>query len=315
MFILRISLKAKFFNLAFFYTPGVRDKRGLGEFGRNVSSSLRLKTVVFLIIICLFSWKALFCQIGHKLQYKSQTNEIMYEFSTYGEGVQETEGSRIVSQRSMRGLVSFRFVGETAQQLMVEMVYDSLEIYAVSELEETTIKDPPEVIGLLIKKVLARSGDQLSSVELNEFGIMPASVSFSTQNEFLTNLPDKPIFENQTFKMIDRDTVFIASGACLNNMDLEYKFSGKEMALGYNCVKLTVNGKAKISGDFSRQGTQFLISGEGAIIGTILFSPEKGLLVSSSNETKLHLNILTSGNQPISIPVIQTSRSEINLFQ
>ncbi len=272
-----------------------------------------MRTILFLYIFCFFQFTNLFSQKKYELQYKAQPHKLKYKFSTTAEGVQETAGMRIVSERFAQGLVSLQLVEETADHLTVEMVYDSLQIQAVSELGETVIKSPSEVIGMLIKKVITRNGDQLSSVEISEFGVLPAAVSFSTKNEFLTNLPDKPIFEHQTLIAVDTDTVLIATGTCLNELSLEYLFLGKEVVFGYDCVKLGVNGKAKLSGDFNRQNTQFYITGEGNIMGTILFSPEKGLLVSSSNQTKLHLSIMTTGDEPVSIPVIQTGRSEIIL--
>lgn len=273
-----------------------------------------MKTLIFLFALLVFPALALHAQPQYELQYKSQPQPLKYKFSTYAEGVQEAEGTRVLSERSMQGLVSLRFVAETPQQLTVEMVYDSLKMLSVSEIGETVVQHPPEIIGLRIKKVIARNGDQLSSAELDKFGFLPAAVSFSTQNEFLTNLPDRPVFLSQTVKTTDTDTVYILTSAGLNEMAIEYKLTGEEVIDGYKCVKLAVNGQAELSGDFVREGTQFFLTGQGVITGTILFSPEKGLLVFSENQTKLHLNVMTSGDEAVFIPVIQTSRSEIELF-
>ena len=70
----------------------------------------------------------------------------------------------MVSERSHHGIVALNFIGETEKQLTFEMKYDSLQISAVSELGETSVQNPPEVIAQSIKKIIITT----IKIKLNE---------------------------------------------------------------------------------------------------------------------------------------------------
>ncbi|MCG8607632.1 hypothetical protein MJD09_21935 [bacterium] len=192
------------------------------------------------------------------------------------------------------------------------MTITDFELAFTSALMDSTIKNPPEIMGLKLRKEIKEHGDQVRTLVLDdgndELGGLVAQ-SFNVSSEFLPNLPYGKLEAGRAVKLSDVDTVSTSGRTVISSKDMEYVLEGEELKMGYNCVRVRYQGLVNAEGSGSFQGMmQFDLQGDGDIEGVLHFAPKEGIIISDERTATMELTAKITGPQNMTLPITQTEK-------
>ncbi len=266
--------------------------------------------------LLLLAWAPVSAKEKYVCKYKmEQGAALRYKTDTRILALQEVMGSEFESKSSFSGITKASLQGyDKNDNLEIILEIEALEITVQSMQVDSTLSNPDGLVGKQIRKLLAPNGDQLASVEIDTFlvpGFMPG---FSSEQEFLPNLPGQPLETGATVQLSDIDTTHTRGGQTIRKMKVDFTLLGEELLAGHNCLKMAVKGEIELTGEGSMRGMSFFLEGDGDIEGIIHFEPTAGILVGMQNAIDIEMTIAVTGQQTMVIPTSQTIETKMELM-
>ncbi|RMF58325.1 MAG: hypothetical protein D6743_17805 [Calditrichaeota bacterium] len=273
--------------------------------------------LVFSLLTLAFAARV-FTGQGYRLVYKMNKGDTLkYSQSSEMEQVQEMMGTEQKVGSTSDTAIKLVCENRGANgDLTLVMTYESFKVAVTSAVLDSTFDNPGGIVGKRVKKFVRPNGDQIKSVELDSIKILPVNRGFSSEQEFLPNLPDEALEMGKPVTRSDVDTSHTLGGTTVVTSEVQYTLLGKEAKAGYDCVKLGLKGTVDIDGSGKLpQGFELFFEGDGSIEGTIYFAPKEGILVSSENKTDIEMTAALKGQQNMTIPITQSVKSTLNLIK
>ena len=161
--------------------------------------------------------------------------------------------------------------------------------------------------GKIIKRALI---DSLS----DRAQMMGSSIIQSISNLY-AKLPGKKISDGANWTNTRTDSVKSMGGEMIVKSDYTYSLKGKEMKNGINCYKIPYSAKITSHGEAAISGMDFSIEGTGKMSGTIYSSVSDGSVVGIDGQNENNMNLSTSGDQKMVVPVTQSSTLKTELIK
>lgn len=148
-----------------------------------------------------------------------------------------------------------------------------------------------------------------------DFGMM-AGGKQSIRTYFRTILPDlptKPIKIGETWTELD--TTKMKQGGMNINITTEstHTLEAMETTSGFECLKISTKSKGALIGEGQQMGANLNFEGDLEGKATWYFAYKNGLFVKSHAENFMEGTIAVSGAANMTIPMTQTTKSEVNL--
>jgi hypothetical protein len=240
---------------------------------------------------------------------------LMYSLVSTAESTQNVRDSQETSQT--KSISKFKILSEGANpsgNLVFIVSHESLKYNITGAMFDSTFLDPVGMVGKRVRKTIAPNGDQINSIEVDHFEPFAANPSFSSEQEFLTNLPNREIELHESVTFADIDTIHTFGGMTVNRLDAVYRLIGTEVKSGFDCLKLQIRGRISLGGNGRTQGMDFSLEGGGTVEGIIYFAPKEGVLVQSENHSRLELLAVVAGTENLAIPISQVTHSTLMLL-
>ena len=153
--------------------------------------------------------------------------------------------------------------------------------------------------GNIIKKSII---DSLSTrAEMAGSSIMQSIINLYAK------LPGKEIADGDSWKDTKTDSVNSMGGNIIIKSDYTYSLKGKENKNGSDCYKIEYTAAIASHGNASISGMEFYIEGSGKMTGTIYTSVSDGAIFGIEGKNENNMNLATTGDQKMVIPVSQSS--------
>lgn len=251
------------------------------------------------------------------VRYKMPKDETFgYTMTTGTEMLQEVMGSEqeIKSNSTVKAVLTSEGA-DAAGNLVFTLVYDSFVAEIDHVMMDSTVENPPGIVNKRIRKVITPSGDQLESVEVDTIEIgMFSQGGFSSDREFLLDFPEAPLEMGTPVLRSDIDSTAMMGGTMRVQSDIDFTWVGNESLMGYDCMKIDLDGTVRLEGNGTMRGMMdIFLEGDGDVTGTAYFAPAEGVLVSYENIGDFEMTIAVTGQQNMTIPVTQTTKSSLKL--
>lgn len=270
--------------------------------------------VAFIVAVCVLLATAADKQAVRYQMPKGQS--LKYVMSADSEILQEVMGSEQEVTSNSKASFTLTSDGENdAGNLVFTIVYDSFVAEINHVMMDSTVENPEGIINKRVKKVITPSGDQLESVEIDtiKLGVFSQG-GFSSNREFLPDFPADPLEMGTPVTSSDVDSMESMGGMLQVQSDVDFTWTGNETVLGYDCMKIELDGNVRLEGTGTMRGMMdFFLEGDGDVKGTILFAPAEGILVSYDNVSDFEMTIAVTGQQNMTIPVTQSTKSSLKL--
>jgi len=186
---------------------------------------------------------------------------------------------------------------------------DSLEVFSSTPMGDTTIV-MNDVVGKRTRINMSKLGNILVRETIDTVKMM-GRFSSGAQREGIKFpiLFEKSLKIGETWNSKTIDTIKQMGGNIAVNSDYTYTLVGKEKINGSECLSVTFTGKYTLEGKTSRQGLEFYLDGSGKNNGKFYFDPKLGLVVEEETNSESEINLATTGEQQMIIPISQTTKS------
>lgn len=270
-------------------------------------------TLVFSLMLCLSAAAADKNSVRYKLP---NGKTLKYTMTMDTEMLQEVMGSEqeIESNMTIKAILTAGGQNE-AGNLVFTLVYDSFIAEIHSAMMDSTGENPEGIVNKRIKKVITPSGDQVESVEIDTFKLgLFSRGGFSSDREFLLDFPDAPLEMGTPVARSDVDSIASMGGMMRVESDVNFTWVGNEPMMGFDCMKIELDGTVRLEGNGTMRGMMdIFLEGDGDVTGTAYFAPDEGVLVSYENVGDFEMTIAVTGQQNMTIPVTQTTKSKMKL--
>ena len=283
---------------------------------RRLSITIAL-LIIFGLIVFSLNNEALSGSDARRLQYKfKKGNTLNYRLSQKMEQLMEMMGAEQSSDSETEATYEITLEGQNeAGNLVYTMALSSFKLYI--GMLDSTLRDPDGLIGKRVRKEISPDGDQISSTEVDSIKLEGMlGQQFTSHTEFFPDLPRDALEVGKAVKQTDVDTTKRRGGLVISKTEMEYSLVGEETRNGYKCVKLSYKGTVNIEGNGVYQGMmKYFLEGDGDVEGVIYFAPDDGILVSVENQSEVELTAAFTGQQSMTVPITQTSKSSITLVK
>lgn len=272
-----------------------------------------------LFVVCLSNLIFAGADDAYKMQYKiAKGVTLKYNQTTESEQIMEMMGSEQTVNATTNSQIQITSEGfDSKGHLVYVMQVTSFKIDLDSGMLDTTLVDPEALVGKRIQKVIGVHGDQVKSSELDSIKLNPMfSRIFTSDSEFLPNLPTAELKMGVPVKQTDTDTSKSRSGKNVIKSDMEFTLQGTESKLGYDCLKIDFKGEVSIVGNGNYRGMMdYALEGDGEVSGTMYFAHKEGIVVATSSTSDMELTMAFTGQQSMTIPLSQTLTSKLTLVK
>lgn len=264
-------------------------------------------------ILCLSAAAADKKAVRYKMP-KGKT--LKYTMTSDTEMLQEVMGSEqeVESNSTVKAVLTSD--GEDdAGNLVFTLVYDSFVAEIHHVMMDSTVENPEGIVNKRIRKVITPSGDQLESIEIDSIKLgMFSQGGFSSDQEFLLDFPEAALEMGTPVTRSDVDSTALMGGTMRVQSDVDFTWVGNETMMGFDCMKVELDGTVRLEGNGTMRGMMdIFLEGDGDVTGTAYFAPAEGVLVSYENVGDFEMTIATTGQQNMTIPVTQTTKSTLKL--
>jgi Family of unknown function (DUF6263) len=122
-------------------------------------------------------------------------------------------------------------------------------------------------------------------------------------------LPGKSVKAGDTWTSTFVDTVDGMGGKIVNVIKSNYTLVGTEDRSGVSCLKVGYDGAITVEGTGNMQGMDLYIEGGGKVNGTMYFDAARGMVVYDESTTETESTIAVTGQQNMTIPISQKSKT------
>jgi hypothetical protein len=265
----------------------------------------------FTVIILILSISFAYAQESYKLEYKFEKGKnYLYKDITTGDMTQEMMGKEMKMKNESNAVIRIVVDDVTKDGEATLLVSaDSLSVFSSTPMGDTTMI-MNDMIGKRTKIILLSSGKIEKRETIDSIKMMGRAAG-AAQREGIkfAQLSDKPVKIGETWTSSTQDTVNQMGGKIVVTGNHEYTLVGKEKKDGSDCLKITFTGNTTTEGKASVQGMEFFIDGSGKVNGTFFFNPKAGLLVYEESNSDSEINMATTGEQSMIIPITQVTKS------
>ncbi|MFA5848780.1 MAG: hypothetical protein WC833_02765 [Bacteroidales bacterium] len=168
-----------------------------------------------------------------------------------------------------------------------------------------------------IRMVFAPSGKTVSvkSTDTNESSILrEETISADIKFFFLPGRATK-IGEKWSDKQIDTTKTKPSNPITFmtTTTENEYTLAGKEIKDGKELYKVSYTGTLEIAGKGKQEGMDLFIEGTGQTIGFFYFDPTISMVIYSESETEMNTTIALTGQENMTVPMIQKIKTVTTL--
>ncbi len=151
------------------------------------------------------------------------------------------------------------------------------------------------------------------SHRITDTAIVPGSVASMLAYTKLQVMPDRSINIGEKWNDKQIDTLSDTPGSPLKQMittsETEYTLVGKEAKEGKELYKISYVSKMEFEGSGNQSGMDLFMEGEGKMEGSYYFDPQISMPVYTENVLEMNANISVSGQQNMTIPMSQMTKS------
>jgi hypothetical protein len=161
-----------------------------------------------------------------------------------------------------------------------------------------------------IRVVYSVDGKSVSTVKVDssETTKMIGSMKETSKLQFLPN-KSLTVGEKWTDKVVESNNM---NGFATDvNNEFEYTLVGKESKDGKEYYKISFTGTMSIKGKGSQMGMEMFLEGTGKTEGFNYFDKKTSMIVYTESQTEMDMNIAVSGQQNMTIPMTQSTKTII----
>ncbi len=276
-----------------------------------------MTTVLLLGAVTFAVWRPGAHTTEHAITYAAQRGAC-YRFSVKNtsETVQEIEGQSFESTIESNGVVRIESEGVDANgNFTFIMSHEELMMLVRSAMLDSTLENPAGLIGKRIRKTVRPNGDQVKSVELDRFEAPAFLPGFSSDQEFLPNLPNRALAGGESLTLLDVDSLHAFGGLIVTSSEIAYTRQDRNRPDSQDCLLFKFSGHMKIDGQGMMQGLPLAIVGNGEVNGSLCFAEKNSMLVSSDTETTIKMTASLSGTESTRIKIAQVMASRVALIE
>jgi hypothetical protein len=266
-----------------------------------------IKLALFIIGICLAT--NLLAQEKFSLEYKYLKGKTYkYKSSVNFVTMQEMAGQEMKVSGTSES-VSRYLIENVAPNGDVTMVFSFDEMVVSTKMpgvDTTMIQN--EIIGKRTRYVLSKSGKIVSTTAIDSIKTALADLGMDMgagSMQKFTELPEHQLVTGGKWVVKRTDTVNIGGGDMINQTQLEYTLSGKEMKNNHNCLKIEYTAKSEINGKMKQMGMDMFIEGTGTTKGSIWFDQALGIWIFDESDLDMDMTIAMTGQMAMTIPMTQ----------
>lgn len=267
---------------------------------------------VFTVALVLAMSAGAFAQ--HKLEYKATgLTPIHYRAHTEISIIEGVMGqkAKVSTKTDQKVSVKSRQMGG---ELICDITVDSSGSETVLPSGDTTRTMSSAADGQTEETRMRPDGRPISTRWLDTtFAKTQLGHMKSFENLFF-RLPDKEVESGTTWNESIVDTVG-GKGNIYVTKNSSYKVAGEETLEGVPCVKIVFSGTLLVKGATSSQGMDFSVNGTGTAEGTVFFDYTNGRIARMSGTTDQKLNMVSSGQQKMTIPMTQKTTYDLFLVK
>ncbi len=270
-----------------------------------------MKTLAVTLIIALLSVSGM---AQYKLEYKASA-PLKYKAHTTLESTQT-----MMNQASTYSMFSDQSISMTSTNSGSDLIYsittDSSENVAILPNGDTN-RIPSPVVGKVKETRIHPNGEEISTRWLDTTFANTAAGQMKDFGSFFFKLPAGTVGAGATWHQDKIDTAGMpgGQGKIIVNTSSDYKLVGEENVDGISCARIEYTGKISMNGAANIQGMNFAINGTGTITGSALFDFGGGKVVKISGTSNQDLNMASSGDNPMTIPMDQKTDYELQLVK
>ena len=250
-------------------------------------------------------------QTAYTLAYKFLPGKT-YQYKSVSDGtvIQEMMGQemKIENGSDMTVSISTETAGDDgSMSLITKLVEGSSRIK--NPMQDTTIA-LTEMIDKRMR-ILVKADGSILGREIIDTVEAQRGMRGVSQREALRFhiLPSKKVKQGETWSSTFTDTVDNMGGKIVNVVNSTYTFVGTEPKNGATCLKVDYTGTITVEGSGTMQGMDLYIEGGGKVAGTMYFDPSRGMVVLDESTTETESTIAVTGQQNMTIPISQKSKT------
>ncbi len=123
-------------------------------------------------------------------------------------------------------------------------------------------------------------------------------------------LSAKPVKVGDSWTNTKVDSSKSDGGSSVLSSTMEYKMVGTEKYAGRTCVKLSYTGKLGVNSKGTMGGMEVFTEGTGTVTGVAYFDTKSGVFVGDEGKTEMEMTAAVTGQQNMTIPISQTTKSK-----
>ncbi len=255
----------------------------------------------------------------YKLAYKfNKGDQFRYKIETSMENVQERMGQEI--QINIDGESVMLLQGEGRDKdgnVKFLFSIESVKSHIQSPMGDTTVVNPPELLGKRKRMILSALGKKIKVEEVDTLKLTGLLAQFGGQQNSLQ------------FPMLTKESVGVGSSWTAAEVDSQvnrgmkvhirptttYTVEAEVDTLGYKCLRIRYKGSVKMTGKGQQMGMKIVLDGEGENEGVVYFAPKEGRLVYVDTASDIDMNVALTGQMNMTMPSTITTRAKMVLLK
>ena len=268
-----------------------------------------MKTLAATLITALISVSAM---AQYKLEYKVSP-PLHYNAHSSLETTQTMMDRASTYSMSMQQSISMTSTKKD-DDIVFSITIDSSEIAMIGPSGDTS-KIPSPMVGKVKETRIHPDGEEISTRWLDTSFASTAAGQMRDFGSLFFKLPSQKVDAGATWHQDKVDTAGTpgGEGKIIVNTGTDYKLIRMEKYNGASCARIEFTSKIDMGGSTTAQGMEFTISGTGTLSGFVLFDYDAGKLMKISGASNQQLNMTSSGQQPMTIPMSQKANYEFTL--
>jgi len=265
-----------------------------------------MKKVTLCIALLFVSFAALFfagsssagAQAGEKLyELKYQMAEgtrFVIKSDGITESVTDQMGMEMVAEITGGGEDTYTVLSANPDKSLSMELEMGEQVQDVSSDQGSASTDFSALVGKKVKFTLSPNGevsdfdgfDELPEIPTATGDVLTSDLYILGVKESFIRLPDKPVKMGDTWTDVRANDVPLGGATLRSESDYTYKLVEEAKKDGFDCLKIAIAGKEKLTGDFEQAGTALSIDRETQVTGFLYFAFKQGMFISIEAESK-----------------------------
>ncbi|MDQ7064058.1 MAG: hypothetical protein Q9P90_07410 [candidate division KSB1 bacterium] len=255
----------------------------------------------------------------YKLAYKfNKGDQLRYKIETSMENVQERMGQEI--QINIDGESVMLLQGEGRDEdgnVKFLFSIESVKSHIQSPMGDTTVVNPPELLGKRKRMILSELGKRIKVEEVDTLVLTGLMAQVGGQQNSLQ------------FPVLTKESVGVGSSWTAAEVDSQvnrgmkvhirptttYTVEAEVDTLGYKCLRIRYKGTVKMTGEGQQMGMKIVLDGDGENGGVLYFAPKEGRLVYVDTASDIDMNVALTGQMNMTMPSTIATRAKMVLLK